>query len=336
MAILTAVLGILTVTAGATAPAGAVSCAASPGDRIAVVIDFGDAPGAPDGVLATCVPHGQAVTNGMQALRAATGNRIGQDRSGKICQISGIPATFDPGNCSAPRDGTISYWAYFRGSGSGWTYSSVGAAGVRVAPTIVEGWRFVTVPASQHASSAPPPRNLPEGASYRWQSVCPAASPPATRPAGPAPSPPGSSGSGGGAVDPGGGGGSAAAPAAPTRDHGSDSGGSSASDRSARGPQGASTTTTRSGSNRTDRSSTTTSTTTTVEVDGTSGLRSNQTARRLDEQEVAAAAEASAGASRPLGAIVAGVGGTGAVVVALALVTRASRRRRARDDGEID
>lgn len=307
----------------AVAPAAAATCAATPGDHVAVVIDYGAFPGG-DGLWSRCVRWSPGMT-GMQVLRAATGGQVGTDRSGKVCQIRGLPGDFDVGNCSAPRDGKLSYWAYFRGDGSSWTYSGVGSAGVRADPQVVEGWRYVTVPVSQHTSTAEPPRNFTDGRSYRWQSVCQAepTPPPTTRRSSPRRPRPGGDGS-------------TATPAPPPDSGGQPGAGSrgerdrsgNGTDRSSAAPSTAPRTT---GSTRSDRTTTTTTEpdpTTTLR--GTGGLRSSGTAPRLTDQDLAAVAEASGPTGRPVGAIVAGVGGTGAVVVGLAVVTGWSRRRRNR------
>lgn len=311
---------------GTARSVGAAACAEVPGDHIAVVIDFGDAPGAPSGVWARCVPRSASMRNGLQVLRAAT-DGIGQDASTKICQISGIPATWDAVNCSAPRDGKVSYWAYFRGTSAGWTYSGVGAAGVAADPNIVEGWRFVTLPVSRSTASAPPPRNLPGGASYRWRTVCPAAPPPSshpgvTTPRSQAPVVPGGDRSPDRGSGPGSGGGGGSATGVPHADE---------------PPGGKGTSTDPGPSTSPDRTTTTsvaTSTTSTTipELEGTAGLRSSETARRLSDAEVAEAAREASDEGRTVGAIVAVGGGSAAVVVALGLVTRRSRRRRADDE----
>lgn len=325
---------------GTTGVAGALGCSDTPGEHVAVVIDFGDAPNAPQGIFADCVPTGATVRSGLQALRAATDGRLGQDASTKICQIMGVPATFDPTNCSAPRDGEVSYWAYFRGDGRSWTYSAVGAAGVRATPTIVEGWRYVTVPLSQQTSAAPPPRNFIDGASYRWQTTCAAAPaqtvPPPGSTSAPTPAPAGPTGGGApattvarvpGPVQGGGDDGVASPPAgrdardvppasAPTRD------------RSTTAPPSASTSTPPGSA-----ASTTPST-----LPGAGGLRSAEEAERIDGAAVVAATHAAEKSSgRPLGALLVGGGGVAVVLVGSSILTARSRRARRGpfgDDGD--
>ncbi len=152
--------------------AEALSCSPAPGQHIAVVIDFESAPGAPKGIRSQCTPRQSDRMSGVMALKAVVGNQVGFDNSGKVCQIEGVPATFNATNCSAPVDGMVSYWAYFHGDANGWTYSSFGAGDWRVIPQVVEGWHFVSTPVG-NTSSAPPPRNIQGiGPSYLWQSTC--------------------------------------------------------------------------------------------------------------------------------------------------------------------
>jgi hypothetical protein len=230
---------------------------------------------------------------------------VGRDNSDKICQIAGFPVRPDPTNCSSPHDGKISYWSYYKGSASGWAYSSLGDAAPanRVRPDIVEGWSFVEIPVGE-TKSFDPPRNFIDGASYLWESTCPVAAlvtmPPQTAPSRTPEN-------------------QAARPPAATRPP------------TAGAPQGGGggTTTTRPGATSTGRPRATTATARDARVTSSaSGLRSSETAPRLSKAQVEAAAEAAEPSSRPVGAIVAGAGGVGAVVLGLAIVTGRSRRRR--------
>lgn len=292
--------------------AEAASCAGTSGIRVAVVVDYGTAIGTP-GLTSRCVDV-SARASGVEALRAAVGS-IATDSSGKICQIGGVPATFDRNNCSAPHNGVVSYWAYFHGTAGGWTYSSVGAGGWRVQRDVVEGWHFVSVAATQQ-QSAPSPRNFTDGASYRWQSTCPVApvqtGPAATQPgSAPAPAP---------AQRPG----RAEPPSGPSP---------------GAGTAGTPTTTkpradaTSNGSAASGSSATTTRQPTTTSGDQVSGLRSTETAPRLTKAQVTAAIEATEPSSRPVGAVIAGAGGIAIVAAALGVVTARSRKSR-RIDGD--
>lgn len=278
---------------------GAASCATSPVGHVAEVIDFGDAPGAPAGIFSVCVPLTSGIRNGMQVLRAATRGGIGQDASGKVCQIMGVPAQFDPTNCSTPVNGKISYWAYFRGTGATWTYSGTGAAGVRVDPEIVEGWRFVVTDAGAQ-SAAPPPRNFVNGASSAWQSTCPPT--PDTSTAAPAP------GSGSGAPS-----GGASVPGVPATPAPGVQVGAGASSASSTAPGPSTTVTPRTG------------TTVPGEI---AGLRSQRTATRLSRSQVRAQVAASKPEARPVAAILSGAAVVVVLGTAMVIGTRRSRRRR--------
>ncbi|MBS1848953.1 MAG: hypothetical protein JST73_11820 [Actinobacteria bacterium] len=312
-----AILGVgALAVVGARAPAVAgastrAACAA--GDaHVAVVVDFGSAPGAPNGVLGSCVDvPGSA--NGMTALRAA--DQVGVDSSGKVCQIAGFPATYDPTNCSAPQNGQLSYWAYFHGMPDGWTYSSIGAGGWRVQPSVVEGWHFVTVAVTQQ-SSAPPPRNFDNGASYLWQSTCADSNgqPPST--ASPTP-PPAFSGTSPGS-QPGAGAGASSTGGSPSASTSMPAAGSSASPTSQVGPASSEVVT-----GRADGSETT-------------GLRSGRSAARLSRAQVAAAAKVASGRTR--GVPISRMLGAGLAIASIAAIlvylTRRSRHRAA--TGSID
>ncbi len=178
-------IGVLFQSAPAEA-AGAARCAGGAGGSIAVVVDFGTAsavPGAPDGVFTACVPLAAASTdgrppNGLDVLRKAVGGQLVFDSSSKLCAIAGYPAHPDPVNCSKPVDGHVRYWSYYLGSGSGWSYSPVGAAARSAQPGVVEGWRFNDSTSGASPSGASPPRNLPGGrASWDAANICPTAPP---------------------------------------------------------------------------------------------------------------------------------------------------------------
>jgi len=285
----------------ASDPAGAAQCASPTSDHVAVVVDYGSAltTSGLSRFCATVAPR----ASGLEALRAAVGS-IGTDASGKVCQIGPVPADFDRSNCSEPRNGMLSYWAYFHGRSNGWTYSGVGAAGSRAQPDVVEGWHYVTMPVAQQ-TSAPPPRNFPDGASYVWQSTCPAAAPAPTTPSRP---------------------GGAAARPAPTSPAAPDTGrvegpGSAASTPSGSTSPGSTSPSTTAGSGRSS----------TTRAAGT-GLRSSGTAPVLSPDEVRAAVAADRSRSRPVGAIVAGSAAIAAVSLGLVVATRRSRRRRLLDD----
>lgn len=176
--LVTVLVTVLCTFGRGVAPAGASSCSDPSSGHVAVVIDFGTLTGAPDGVFTDCVTVGPQAT-GMTALRAATGNRLGFDASEKVCSILGYPSAPDPRNCSTPVDGRIRYWAYFHGTSNGWEYSSSGAASQRAVPDVVEGWRFLDVPATGGSTGIEPPRDVAgRGPMNLWTSTCaPAAAP---------------------------------------------------------------------------------------------------------------------------------------------------------------
>ncbi len=297
-----ALIAVGATTLRAPERAAAANCSArTPGDvRVAVVVDYGTAL-RPSGLTRHCVtvPRG---SSGMVALRAAVGS-VGTDSSGKVCQIGPVPVDYDAANCSAPQNGMLSYWAYFHGDASGWTYSSVGAGGSRARSDVVEGWHFVTMPVSQQ-NSAPPPRNFTDGPSAAWQSTCPSVT---------APQPTTPSRRAGGGVAP--------IPDASAAPRPTDPPAATTT------PPAATSTTRRPGSPSTSLGSSPT-----TKPAGT-GLRSTETAPLLSHAQVAAAAKAAEPSSRPVVAIVAGAGGVGTIVLGLVLLTRRSRRRRMLDAG---
>lgn len=71
-------------------------------------------------------------------------------RDGIIDQIDGQP--------SPPHADTTHYWSYWHDTGSGWSYSGVGAGASSPAAGSVEGWSF-----DNGGSSAGPPANNPNG-----------------------------------------------------------------------------------------------------------------------------------------------------------------------------
>jgi MYXO-CTERM domain-containing protein len=172
--------------------------------NVGVVVDFGVLRGGD--VQTTCVPL-EAGTHGLKALQAA-GHEITLDSSGLVCTIDREPAE----GCGERTPGGYRYWAYFHGSGSSWSYSSIGPGGYRMAAGSVEGWHFVEGAGNP---SDPPPGRAPTN-------ICPTAPPPTVAPTtappplpppttvpGPAPTVPGG---GGPAGAPGAGGPSGASP----------------------------------------------------------------------------------------------------------------------------
>lgn len=153
--------------------------------RVGIVIDYGALAGAP-------APQRQCATvaegaNGFKALQAA-GHQLRTNSSGLLCAIDGFPSGSE---CGSRTDTGYRYWAYFRGNGSGWTYSGVGPGSARMAADSVEGWHFVegkgnpTDPppagSADHGSLCPPvPTTAPSTAPP--PTVPPVTPPPSTAP----------------------------------------------------------------------------------------------------------------------------------------------------------
>lgn len=324
-------LGVVALTVvGATtlrAPeqAGAAGCTSLPGKHFALVVDFGTATGRDLGLKNPCVSEAAARQqfearrargvgipriSGMDVLKAAYA--VVTDSSGMICLIDSVGTPAGSGGCARAVNGHLTYWAYFKGTAAGWTYSSKGPATSVAKADEVEGWHFVTVAAGD-MNGAEPPRNLPDGPSYLWQTTCDPA-PSAPRPA-PAPAP----------------GPSSPEPAVPAGGSATSGGTEDSGSRPATGPKAGSATTEPKGSATAKKGTSAGPTTSTGQGDGAGGLRSTETAPVLSEKQFEAArSEVSGG--HPVGAIVAGASGAGALTIAMVFLTRRSRRRRG-DDG---
>ena len=132
--------------------------------NIGMVVDFGILRGGD--VQTTCVGVAPG-TNGFKMLQAA-GHTVTVDSSGLLCSIDGVPET----GCGERTASGYRYWAYFHGSGSSWSYSSIGPQGYRAAEGTVEGWHFVE---GAGLPSDPPPNRAPTN-------ICPTAPPPTVAP----------------------------------------------------------------------------------------------------------------------------------------------------------
>ncbi len=150
--------GVLLGAGAVTAPvaaAGTLPCVARAGEiRVAVVIDFGTSPGSPGGTSQVCVPVSERTD--AAALLAARAQQLGvvaprYNGVGLLCSIDGYPSS----GCGESVGGVARYWAYWLGSGSGWSYANVGPAGHQVDGNVVEGWRFIEGTAGDHG---PAPR----------------------------------------------------------------------------------------------------------------------------------------------------------------------------------
>jgi len=180
------VLACLLLAAGGGGGPAAVSPAAARGgpNRAVVIVDGGG------GARAQCVLFEEPSISGLEALRRAGFNPAVRGYGGEGGFVCGIDGTGCPTDDSCTTCQAPSYWAYFRSSGGGFSYSSAGAGGAQVTDGDVEGWRWGT-------GSAPAHRTV--------DSVCGPEAPPATAPP---TAPPSGGGSGGG--------GSSAGPVAPS------------------------------------------------------------------------------------------------------------------------
>jgi hypothetical protein len=123
---------------GAAPPARAAGCSAP---SVAVVVDFSHFGG---GIQRGCVAPGRT---GLQTLAAVFAVTQVQREPGFVCRINGLPPKTQDSCVNTPPGNA--YWAYFHGrAGSGWVYSSAGAATYVPPPGTVDGWAF--------GSGAPP------------------------------------------------------------------------------------------------------------------------------------------------------------------------------------
>jgi hypothetical protein len=129
----------LVVAVGAAEPASAATSCSSPVGagqiRVVVVVDPGGAP------QATCLIVADG-TRGAEVLaqRAALLGRA-QPRyagSGLLCGLDGFPAS----GCPTNSGGAFDYWAYFKGTGGGWSYGTDNPFQWRMHDGDVMGWRW--------------------------------------------------------------------------------------------------------------------------------------------------------------------------------------------------
>lgn len=152
---------------------GAAACAAEE-NRFAVVVDFGDTPGAPSGNTVTCVvvDGDDTAAEALEARARMLGRPAPRyNNAGLLCSLDGFP----DGGCGERTAAGYRYWSYWFG-GDGWSYASTGPAFHRAKAGGVVGWRFQ--PAGTATASDPPPR-----ASARFAELCTpvaSASPPTT------------------------------------------------------------------------------------------------------------------------------------------------------------
>lgn len=160
-ALVAVVAAVVAVPGGAVGPTAA--CAADE-NRFALVVDFGDAPGAPSGNTVTCVPvDGDDTAADALVTRARMlGRPVPRyNNAGLLCSLDGFPES----GCGERSAAGYRYWSYWFG-GDAWSYASTGPAFHRAKPGGVVGWRFQ--PAGAGTAADPPPR-----ASARFGDLCP-------------------------------------------------------------------------------------------------------------------------------------------------------------------
>lgn len=145
-------------------PTGSPASAGGP-NRAVVVVDTGS------GSRAACVLFDEESISGTEALQRAGMAPVMQGFGGQgaaVCSLNGVGCPSDGSclTCQAPN-----YWAYFRSSGGGFSYSSAGAGSTQVTDGDIEGWRWGTgaAPALRSVDSvcgaeAPPPTTAPTAA----------------------------------------------------------------------------------------------------------------------------------------------------------------------------
>jgi len=119
--------------------------------RVALVIDFGTEPDAPQGIEVACVVVPTGSRGDTVLVTWAKSRQQGIRTQGLVCGIAGYPAT----GCGEATESGYLYWSYWYDGPTGWTYASVGPAGHTVRDCSVEGWRFVRGAGNP---SDPPPR----------------------------------------------------------------------------------------------------------------------------------------------------------------------------------
>jgi hypothetical protein len=159
------------VAAFVAVPGGVVSGSAACADdetRFAIVVDFGDAAGAPSGNTVTCVPvdSDDTAADALVARARMLGRPVPRyNNAGLLCSIDGFPES----GCGERSATGYRYWSYWFG-GDAWSYASTGPAFHRAKPGGVVGWRF-------HDAGAGNPSDPPPRASAQFADLC---SPPPT------------------------------------------------------------------------------------------------------------------------------------------------------------
>jgi hypothetical protein len=165
------VVALVAVPGGAARPFAA--CAAEE-DRVAVVVDFGGAPGAPDDTTTTCVPMASGDTGAdVLVTRAKMLGRPSPryNSAGLMCSIDGFPEH----GCGERGATGYEYWAYSFGGDDGWKRAGTGPALHRTSAGSALGWRFHAAGTATEAD--PPPRT-----SARFADLCDSAQSTSTPP----------------------------------------------------------------------------------------------------------------------------------------------------------
>jgi hypothetical protein len=170
---LAVVAGTVVVPAAAGAPSA--TCAAAGGIRVRVVVDFGDAAGAPPAVSDVCVPVADRTTGA--ELLAARARQLGTPAprydGGLLCAIDGYPET----GCGDRTSDGYRYWSYWHGDAGSWTYANVGPGSWKLRDGDVEGWRFLN---GGPESKAAPPRAAAASCPATARATATTAAPPPT------------------------------------------------------------------------------------------------------------------------------------------------------------
>jgi hypothetical protein len=129
-----AAAGLAVALAGASLHAVTATAAAKPG-YVGIVIS---------GHRSACVRWQSGIT-GDEVLNAVA-QVVYRPTDGLIVQIDGTPK-------SAQADANH-YWSYWHDTGSGWSYSSLGASGYHPAAGTVEGWNYINGTSNQPPSAS--------------------------------------------------------------------------------------------------------------------------------------------------------------------------------------
>jgi hypothetical protein len=210
LTLVVALVGVLGALSAGVAPAAAAGSCSGPLDsgqiRVVMVVDPGETgPRAPQ---ATCLVVA-AGTSGSKVL-AQRASELGLPSprytgSGLLCGLDGFPETACPVN----NGGSYAYWAYFNGSGGGWSFGHDNPFVRRMVDGEIMGWRYTTGSAD---GDAPIPRIAPSGSLFPPLTPATTAPAPAPLPSSGASSSGSTGGAGAGAV---GGSSTSAAPSAP-------------------------------------------------------------------------------------------------------------------------